>query len=149
MAGGRPTSLTPELSAKILRYIRRGIGRQVAALACGVSKNNVRNWEKAGEEGKEPYASFLADLNEAEAVCEVRLVSRLQSKQPATVPWQLWMTMLERRFPDRWSVTRSQARREAQDEVLSKLKARPKLHAEVADVLAAEVDSAPGSASSH
>lgn len=145
---GRPTSLTPELAARILRRVRQGVGRQVAAVACGVSKNQVRNWEKRGLEGEEPYASFAADLHEAEALCEARWVAKLQRKE-LKVPWQLVMTLLERRFPDRWSVTHAQARREAREEVLSALRSQPKLHAEVANALAAERDSAPGTDAPH
>jgi transposase len=106
---GRPTSLTPELHARIVKMVRDGNFRTTALKACGLSKNVIRNWEKAGEEGREPYAAFMADLQQAEAESETELLSEVRNARPQVVGvsgpdlWQARLAVLERRFPNRWS----------------------------------------------
>lgn len=106
---GRPTSLTPELADRIVDMVRGGNFRATALRACGLSKNVIRNWELAGEEGKEPYASFTERLQEAEAESEAKLVAEVRNARPQVVGvsgpdlWQARLALLERRFPNRWS----------------------------------------------
>jgi hypothetical protein len=106
---GRPTALTPELAKRIIDMVRAGNFRATALKACGLSKNVIRNWELAGEEGKEPYAAFAEELQQAEAESETELVSEVRNARPAIVGaqgpdlWQARLALLERRFPNRWS----------------------------------------------
>ena len=145
---GRPTVLTPAVAERIVELVRAGNFRRTAMLACGVSKNTVRNWELRGEAGEEPYATFAADLQEAEALSEVDMVAVIKSRDTVSEAGHL-LSLLERRFVNRWCVRVNQHKLEAEDAILAKLRAHPKLHAEVAHVLAAEEDSAPGTAPSH
>lgn len=145
---GRPTALTAEVAAEILRIVRAGNFRATAMRACGLSKNVIRNWEKRGEEGEEPYASFVEELQIAEANSEVDLVALVRSADSISGAAH-HIQMLERRFGDRWCARINQHKRETEDAILAKLRANPKLHAEVAHVLASEEDQAAGAAPSH
>lgn len=106
---GRPTALTTELAKRIVDMVRAGNYRATALKACGLSKNVIRNWELAGEEGREPYASFAEELQQAEAESEAELVSEVRNAKPQVVGvsgpdlWQARLALLERRFPNRWS----------------------------------------------
>ncbi len=105
----RPTLLTPELAARIVEMVREGNYRRTAMRACGLSHNVIRNWEKLGEEGKEPYAEFTTALQEAEALSEAELLAEVRNARPQVVGvsgpdlWQARLAVLERRFPARWS----------------------------------------------
>lgn len=96
---GRPTSLTPEVQAKIVETIRDGNYRHIAAQAAGVHRNSLIAWEKRGEAGEEPYASFLCELQKAEADAEITLLQTVKSGGDG---WQSKAWMLERRFASRW-----------------------------------------------
>lgn len=152
---GRPTALTEDLASKIIELVRSGNFRATALRAVGLSKNVIRNWEILGEEGKQPYADFAERLQEAEAISETELVARIRNASPAIVGaqgpdlWQAALALLERRFGDRWCMRVNQHKRETEDAILGKLRAHPKLHAEVANVLAAEEASATGTGASH
>lgn len=145
---GRPTLLTTELGARVVELVRAGNFRATAMRAVGLSKNVIRNWEQLGEKGEEPYASFTADLQEAEAMSEVELVRDVRTAEDIKHASHL-IQLLERRFGDRWCARINQHKRETEESILAKLRANPKLHAEVAHVLAAEEDPAPGTAPSH
>jgi len=106
---GRPTSLTAEVQKVILDALRAGNYRSTAAALAGVHRNTIANWFKWAAEGREPYASFMADVEKAEAESEAKLVAEVRNAQAAVVGvsgpdlWQARMTLLERRFPHRWS----------------------------------------------
>ena len=98
--GGRPTLLTPELQLIICGYIRQDtMYVEQACLKAGISKGSYYNWLEWGEAKKEPYAEFLDAIKEAEAEAELSLL-RDMKKSPRY--WAMYMTILERRFPDRW-----------------------------------------------
>lgn len=112
MSGGRPTSLTLEVQATIVAALRAGNYRTTAAALAGVARQTILNWLTWGAEGKEPYASFLVAVELVEAESEAELVAEVRSAQPAIRDgessrgadlWQARMTLLERRFPHRWS----------------------------------------------
>jgi len=56
-----------ELASKLLTAIRMGNFRHVAAGAVGLSKETFTKWCVWGREGREPFASFLADVERTEA----------------------------------------------------------------------------------
>lgn len=109
MAGGRPTSLTLEVQTTIVAALRAGNYRTTAAALAGVSRQTILNWLARGSDGVEPYASFLRDVELAEAESEAELVAEVRAARAAVVGvsgpdlWQARMTLLERRFPHRWS----------------------------------------------
>lgn len=153
----RPTSLTPGVQAEIVKAIEAGNYRSTAAAAAGVHRNTLTNWEKWGEEGKEPYAGFLCALQKAEAKAEMDLLAAVRNAQPAvTGPggngadlWQTKAWILERRFATRWCARVKQQVAENVDALTQKLKADPELHRKVVDVLADQEPSASGASPAH
>lgn len=105
----RPTSLTPEIQATIVESLRKGNYRTTAAALAGVHRNTILNWIAWGAEGKAPYAAFCEAVEKAEAESEAELVDEVRNARAAVVGlsgpdlWQARMTLLERRFPHRWS----------------------------------------------
>lgn len=107
---GRPTSLTPDVQTAIVKAIIVGNYRETAAAAAGIHRTTLRNWEARGETGEEPYASFMIELQAAEAKAEMKALSRIRRAKPA-IPgeggrgadlWQKDAWMMERRWPKRW-----------------------------------------------
>lgn len=143
MPSGRRTSLTPEVHKTIVAAVRRGNFRGTAAAAAGVHRSSLFNWEKRGEAGEEPYASFMADLQQAEAKAEMNLLRKIRQARPGVDVWQTSAWLLERRWPSRWCARIKQQVAENVDALLTKLKAHPELHKQVHDVLAAEEDPTP------
>lgn len=146
MSAGRPTSLTPEVRARIIAAIQAGNYRDTACRAAGVTDRSLRNWCERGEAGEEPYATFLADLGCAEANAEMDLLAEIKAAQPSITgeggsgptPWQSRAWIMERRWPKRWAARIRTAVAEEVDTLTHKLRSKPALAAEVAHVLAAE-----------
>lgn len=152
---GRPTSLTPDVQAAIVEAIEAGNYRSTAAAAAGVHRNRMAEWEKRGEAGEEPYASFACALQTAEAKAEMSLVAELRHAEPG-IPtvrgadlWQAKAWLLERRFASRWCARVKQQVAENVDALTSKLKADPELHKKVVDVIAGEEPAASGAGQAH
>lgn len=146
----RPTSLTPEVQARIVEALKRGNYRSTAAAAAGIHRNTLINWEQRGEAGEAPYVDFLTAMQQAEAQAEMDLVDRIRSAMPG-VPKEsnadLWTNLawiLERRYGGKWSGKVKAHIAEAVDDLTQKLKAKPALHAEVMSVLAGEEPSTSG-----
>ena len=149
---GRPTSLTPEVQEAIVSALEAGNYRSTACAAAGVHRHSLQNWEKWGEEGREPYAGFLAAMKTAEAKAEMSLLAEIQSARPG-VPGvsgaDIWTTkawILERRFASRWCARVKQQVAENVDALTSKLKADPELHRKVIDVIASDEGSSEAAA---
>lgn len=98
LPAGRPTSLTPELHAKIVKMIRQCAYPATAAQAAGVTARTYWNWLQWGEEGREPYAEFFHDIKEARHEAERRLVRRIElaSVRETKGQWQAAAWILER-----------------------------------------------------
>ncbi len=77
MGAGRPTKLTPELQAKIIERVERGIEPDTAAQAAGIDRVTYYRWMKQGrqEEGT-PFAEFATAVARACAESEAVLVER-------------------------------------------------------------------------
>ena len=134
--------LTVPLHAEIVRLVRIGNYKSTALKSMGLTKQQIREWELLGEAGVKPYVQFALDLQRAEAQAEIDLVATYRDPKSTGIERQSTLTFLERRFGSKWSAKSSQYRRESEDIILAKLKANPKLHAEVADAISAEEDSA-------
>jgi hypothetical protein len=63
----RPTNLTPELQRVIAGYVNGGASIKNASVAAGVSWNTAKDWLARGKLGVEPYASFVAAMEQAKA----------------------------------------------------------------------------------
>lgn len=97
----RPTELTPKLQKKIVGMVHHGVSPEVAAVAAGVAKRTYYNWMAWGREQDDgPYLQFLQAVEKAVAECEARAAHVISRAFPTS--WQSAMTLLERRFPDRW-----------------------------------------------
>lgn len=55
----------PDVGQTIIDAVRRGAFLKHAAGSARVAKSTLDNWIKWGREGKEPYASFLAEVEKA------------------------------------------------------------------------------------
>lgn len=123
---GRPSKLTAELTAEICWLVLEGNYLDVAAQAVGVDRTTLRRWLRRGEEalaaaeeavddgdkllgdriynfvdpGEWSYLDFHHALKSAEAFAETELLRKAQ--WPTTSAWQAFMTILERRHPQRW-----------------------------------------------
>lgn len=76
--------------------VARGLGlsEDRAALAAGVPVVTARRWRLAGEQGREPYATWLAWLEQADARGELVLALRVAGGEPG---YQGALSLLERR----------------------------------------------------
>lgn len=106
---GRPTKLTPEVQAVIIKALETGHYAEVAATLAGVDEKTYYNWLKAGSKTRavEPYASFFQSVKKASAKAEDDALNRVHDGATGgmTSPgpqWQSAMTFLERRFHARW-----------------------------------------------
>lgn len=97
---GRPAKLTPEVEARILRAIRLGATREVAAQAAGISERALYDWLERGRTGQRRYLQFLQAMDRAESEGEVTHLEAIAADGAAGSKW-----ILARRHPDRWSET--------------------------------------------
>ncbi len=98
---GHPLKLTPAVQETICNAIRMGNYLVTAAKAAGVSIDSLQRWRRLGEEGTEPFASFLAAVEQADTACETRLVQIMYDAAPQD--YRAARDMLMRRFPERWA----------------------------------------------
>ena len=107
---GRPSKLTPAVQEAIVEGVRLGMSLSSAAERVGVAAATANDWMRRGEgrhRQKPPtpsFVAFAAAVKRAEAELEATMLERVHaaalSGQPQT--WQAAMTLLERRFPDRY-----------------------------------------------
>ncbi len=143
---GRKTALTQDVHDRIVASVREGNYKLTAARAGGVHRNTVLRWLERGEAGEEPYASFAAALDEAEAQAEEDTVRAAKSGGEG---WQAKGWFAERRWPERWSGRVRVTVNDHVDALTAKLKAKPELHRQVVDELAREESAPVGSDSAH
>ena len=63
------------------------------------SRDTMYSWLQRGAKGEEPYATFLAEYNQASATAELTALSEIRAGKNN---WQSRAWFLERRFRDRW-----------------------------------------------
>jgi len=91
---GRPSIIIDDgVRGAVLGRLARGLTRSVACRAVGISTTTLLRWTKRGEAGDEPYASFIADIEAADASGECVLQERVIA---GSVGWQGAAWMLER-----------------------------------------------------
>lgn len=98
--GGRPSALTPEVRKKIVDALRVGVSRSAAAGLAGISHRTLADACKRTDD-VEPFASFRADVEAAEATAQARLSGGLFKaalEDPKLAQWYL-----ERRWPEEWA----------------------------------------------
>ncbi len=109
---GRPTKLTPELQADLLRYLRAGNYVVTACKATGIDETQFYKWMEKGAKCKAGiHVDFYQSVQKALADGEALMVGavRIQAVEHDAAPdgrvpgnWLAAMTDLERRYPERW-----------------------------------------------
>ena len=126
----KPLSLTPETYVAIIDAIEAGNFRVTACRKAGIHRDTLNGWEQRAKTGEEPFASFVVDLEQAEAKGEAKLVDEIRNARPAVTGvsgadlWQARAWMLERRFPKRWAARVRQNVQEELGSLIEKLQAR-------------------------
>ena len=78
----RPTKLTPELQAEMVKIIRAGNYQVVACRHVGIPEKTFYEWMRRGERGwkiDEPYREFRAEILKARATAEIESVARIRA----------------------------------------------------------------------
>jgi hypothetical protein len=94
---GRNTALTSTVQATLCDFIRKGNYTTIACKAAGVSPDTLSRWRKRGEQGQEPFAAFVRQLEQAELDAETALVEIWRNQAPGD--WRAARNLLARRFP--------------------------------------------------
>lgn len=97
--------LTDDKKRTILALIRDGNARRVAMRCAGYTENAQDYWYKMAAEGKEPYKSFVDEMDQAEAFAESDLVGIVRTAAIEDAKHAQWM--LERKF--KWWTPRDSA----------------------------------------
>lgn len=102
---GRPSKLTPALTARLIEAIKDGAHYEPACAYAGIHYSTMREWITRGEgEDSGPYREFSDAIKKAVADMERRVVKRWVSLLDGDdCDWKAIATFLERRFPDRWA----------------------------------------------
>lgn len=146
--------LTPAVTATILAELAKGHYRKVACAAARITERTLQKWQKRGEAGEEPYATFLIDMQEVESTVEGQLLSEIRNAKPAVNGegghgadvWTARAWILERRWPKRWSGRVRVSVSEEIDAFTQRLKNNPELYARVMDALREESPGEPAAA---
>lgn len=108
---GRPASLTWEMIARVVLFVRAGNFRETSAVAAGLRLGNFRRWMRQGKAAlrddgtavpktHQVYVDLYKAVIEAEKMAEidmVKVVVDASKQEPEHAKWYL-----ERKFPDRW-----------------------------------------------
>lgn len=99
---GRPSKLNDEVEARICEALELGYPHEAAAAYAGISARAFYNWKAKGEKAQRGrYVQFVQAVKKAEAMGEGALVHVVRTA--ALRDWKAAMTMLERRWPQRWA----------------------------------------------
>lgn len=97
---GRPTKLTSELQAEIVRVLRGGAYVEDACGYVGIHKGTFYDWMERGHAGEELYADFTDAVEKARSEAVIRNVAIVQ--KAADDSWQAAAWWLERTRPDQY-----------------------------------------------
>lgn len=108
---GRPTAdIKPDEAEIVLLAISNGVPLVDAAPLAGISVDTLRRWVARGEEAvrqwrKNPYSEFLRAYKRAESEFIAHHLAKIRSDKS----WQASAWLLERKFPDRFALSRAPA----------------------------------------
>ena len=123
----------------IIEWLRRGHYRRVACAKVRISESTLNNWIQWGEHGKEPYATFLTDMLEAEADSQDELLRSIRyAKGGSSDPWTARAWIMERRWPKLWRGSVRLTVHEEVESMVEKLKGDADLYRRVVAKLANE-----------
>lgn len=101
---GRPSEIQDASSIQtFLEAVQDGNYLETACDLAGISQRAVQNWVKRGEDGEEPFKSFMRALKRASAKAEAEEMGKVRTAGKDPRFWAASMTYLERRHPDRWA----------------------------------------------
>ena len=99
---GRPTKLTPEAQAAIVKAIDIGATRKDAAEAAGVDYRTFLNWLERGEKaGRGIYFQFFQAVTTAEAQVRINFTAVI-AKAANGGDWRASVEYLKRRDKQHW-----------------------------------------------
>lgn len=116
---GRPTKISAEIQAEIVKYIKIGCYVETAVSCVGLAKGTFYDWMQKGQRQKRgPFRNFYLAVDQAIAESEARDIARLDQlvigvpakydeggkKIREEVPgdWRGIAWRLERRHPKKW-----------------------------------------------
>ena len=103
---GRKSLLDAAMADKIVRMVRAGSYKEVAARAAGIGTSTLYSWQERGEADLEAradteHAKFVEALTRAEAEAEVHAIAAIRKVMESD--WRAAMEYLARRYPKRWA----------------------------------------------
>jgi hypothetical protein len=101
----RPTKLTPDTQAQIVKAIRAGATYKDAAESAGVAYITFNGWMQRGERGHKSdqlYVEFSNAVTKAQADVKIGFTAVL-TKAAQDGDWRAALEYLRRRDPDNWS----------------------------------------------
>jgi hypothetical protein len=101
---GRPTLLTPDVQARIVKAIQAGMTYRLACQYGGIDDETFRHWKIRGATGEEPYCGFLGAVKAAEAEGVRQNLARIEAAAEHGA-WQASAWLLERRYPQEYGKT--------------------------------------------
>ncbi len=93
--------LNKRVCETICEGLRKGNYVTTCCRAVGISQRTYYNWKKKGEEGEEPYATFLQKVDEAEAEGEMAMMEIIHDNA-ISGNWLSSAWVLERKYPNRF-----------------------------------------------
>ncbi|MBK8173172.1 MAG: hypothetical protein IPK60_22955 [Sandaracinaceae bacterium] len=98
---GRPTSLTPELQARVVANVLRGAYIETACGAAGILRQSMYEWLRKGQAGVEPYAEFYEAVTAARDQAELSALNSIT--EAAQSDWRAAAWYLEKAHGKRYS----------------------------------------------
>ena len=97
----------PDLRSRMLAHLRKGYPTCTIAMVCGVSGAVWRRWEKRGDAGEEPFASWFTEVRQARADGQLGLLDMVRAAGEGTRDqhgvwrnqWQAARWLIERADP--------------------------------------------------
>lgn len=103
---GRPTKCTPEVVELVCEALALGVSWAAAAAHAGLDEATLTLWKQRGNEGEEPFFTFLTEATRARDAAEVRMARIvIQAAEDGDAKAAQWW--LERRRSDSWSSKQS------------------------------------------
>lgn len=94
---GRRLRLTKETHEIIVRALKAGAFKVVAAAAAGISEDTLREWLRRGKKGEKEYVAFFRDVEKV--VAEDCIRNQAFISKAAMSDWKAAAWNLERKYP--------------------------------------------------
>jgi hypothetical protein len=107
MAGGRPSSLSPQVASLAIRAVCQGNYPTTACRAAGINDATWDRWQARAAEGAEPFVSFCGMMAQAAGYHEAKTIARIDAQ--GALSWRAGVALVERRYRDRWGAVQGPA----------------------------------------